>query len=176
MHPRAGGAAIEYDLDGATRFTAVAGLNDTLSPTGRVTFRVFVDDVLMLEESGVTSDSPPINVDVDTNGGSVLRLEVDDEGSNNDDHAVWANALLTGTQNRLTTISIAETAPNGTFVGTYNGNDVDTSDLRYSLEDSANGRFAIDEITGAITVDDANQLDFETERFHTLTVLSLIHI
>ena len=149
VHPRAGGAVIEYDLDGATRFTAVAGLNDTLSPTGQVTFRAFVDDVLVFEESGVTRDTPPIDVDLDTTGGSVLRLEVDAEGSPNDDHAVWANALLTGAVNQPTTISIAETAPNGTFVGTYNGIDIDGGDtLNYSLPDQ-NGPFAIDPNTGA---------------------------
>ena len=87
------------------------------------------------------------------------------------DHAVWANAVLTGAVNQPTTISIAETAPNGTFVGTYNGSDVDLGDtLNYSLFDSANGRFAIDPNTGAIAVADASQLDFETASSHSLTV------
>ena len=73
--------------------------------------------------------------------------------------------------NQPTTISIAETAPNGTLVGTYNGSDVDLGDtLTYSLFDSANGRFAIDPNTGVITVDDANQLDFETASSHMITV------
>ena len=125
----------------------------------------------VFDSVSVDTNSAAVDVDFDTTGGSVLRLEVDPGGSVSADHAVWANATLTGAVNQPTTISIAETAPNGTFVGTYNGSDVDLGDtLNYSLFDSANGRFAIDPNTGAITVADASQLDFETERFHMIVV------
>ena len=169
VFPRLGGAEIEYDLDGANLFTAVAALNDTLSPSGQVTFRAFVDGALVFNSGPVDANTPAIDVDFDTTGGSVLRLEVDSGGSPTEDHAVWANALLTGAQNQPTTISIAETAPFGTFVGTYNGNDIEGDTLSYSLVDQ-NGPFAIDAITGAITVADPSQLDFETETSHTITV------
>ena len=166
-------AVVEYNLDGATRFTAIAGLNDTVLPAGngQVTFRAYVDDVLVFDSGRVDTNSAAVDVDFDTTGGSVLRLEVDPDGQVSADHAVWANATLTGAMNQPTTISIAETAPNGTLVGTYNGSDVDPGDtLTYSLFDSANGRFAIDPNTGVITVDDANQLDFETASSHMITV------
>ena len=165
-------AVVEYDLNGATRFTAVAGINDTIFPTGngQVIFRAYVDGALVFDSGSVDTNSAAVDVDFDTTGGSVLRLEVDPDGVPSTDHAVWANAMLTGAVNQLTTISIAESAPNGTFVGTYNGNDVDVGDtLEYSLVDQ-NGPFAIDASTGAITVVDASQLDFETTRFHTITV------
>jgi hypothetical protein len=44
------------------------------------------------------------------------------------------------------------------------------SDITYSLTDDAGGRFAIDPITGIVTVNSATLLDFETNTTHNITV------
>ena len=61
-------ANIEYALNGATRFTAIAGINDTLIPSGagEVIFRVYLDGVEVFDSGLVTSSTPAIDVDIDT--------------------------------------------------------------------------------------------------------------
>ena len=46
----------------------------------------------------------------------------------------------------------------------------DAGALTYGLEDDADGRFAIDESTGEITVADASTIDYESATEHTLSV------
>ena len=174
IHPVSPSSFVEYDLNGATEFSAVIGLNDTLFQAGEVVFRAFVDGVEVFNSTdlaggNVTTDTPALSVSVDTTGGSTLRLVVESAGVQGADHAVWADAVLTG-PTQVTTISLAESAVNGTLVGTYSGSDVDGDTLTYSLDDSAGGRFTIDADTGEITVADASQLDFETANSHSITV------
>ena len=67
--------------------------------------------------------------------------------------------------------TIAENAVVGTSVDlTASSVDADAtnSDITYTLDDSAGGRFAIDAATGIVTV--ADTLDFETDTFHDITV------
>ena len=93
--------------------------------------------------------TPAIPVSIDTTGGGVLRIEVDAEGGQGFDHFVLADAVLTGGTAQPNIISVAESAADGTVIGTYQGSDPDVGDtLTYSLVDSANGRFAIDPDTG----------------------------
>ena len=69
------------------------------------------------------------------------------------------------------TFSVAENATNRTVVGTVTSSDVDESDVTYSITaGNDNNIFAIDEITGEITVADRTQLDFETVNTHNLTL------
>jgi hypothetical protein len=59
--------------------------------------------------------------------------------------------------------AIAENSAIGTAVGTVSGFDIDADDVvRYSLLDSAGGRFAIDAVSGLITVANGAALDYET--------------
>jgi len=170
VQPDVGTGIVEYDLNGATDFSATIGVNDTLTRFGEVIFRVYVDGVEVFDSGNVTNVTAPIPVSIDTTGGSVLRLEVDSDGPMASDHAVWSNAKLTGGMSSAT-ISVAETATNGTLVGTYAGSDPDAGDtLSYTLVDDATGRFTIDANTGEITVADDSQLDFETTTSHTITV------
>lgn len=75
------------------------------------------------------------------------------------------------TQVTLTNATVLENAANGTVVGTAVGVDADAGDvLAYSLLDSAGGRFAIDPLTGVITVADGARLDFETASGHGIVV------
>ena len=66
--------------------------------------------------------------------------------------------------------SVAENAGIGTAVGiTAQATDADAGDtVTYSLTDDADGRFAIDSVTGAVTV--AAALDFESNASHSITV------
>ena len=173
IHPTAGGSSVtEYDLNGATSFTATAGVSETISGSrGRVSFRIFVDGVEVFDSGLVTNGTPAIPVSIDTTGGSVLRFEVDAEGGQGFDHFVLADAVLTGGVTQPTTISVAESAVDGTVIGTYEGSDPDVGDtLTYTLVDSAGGRFAIDPDTGVITVADSSQLDFESTDSHSIVV------
>jgi hypothetical protein len=67
--------------------------------------------------------------------------------------------------------SVAENSANGTVVGTVTGTDPDAgASLHYALVDDAGGRFAINPVTGAITVANGTLLDYETAHSHQITV------
>ena len=67
--------------------------------------------------------------------------------------------------------SVTENAATGTPVGTVSATDPDVGEtLTYSLTDSAGGRFAINSLTGALTVANGSLLDFEVATSHTITV------
>ncbi|MBE7419638.1 MAG: hypothetical protein HS128_18185, partial [Ideonella sp.] len=68
--------------------------------------------------------------------------------------------------------AVAENAANGTAVGiTASASDTDAGDtVSYSLTDSAGGRFAIDSVTGVVTVANGALLDRETAPSHGITV------
>ena len=67
--------------------------------------------------------------------------------------------------------SIEENSPNGTAVGTVTGTDPGDDTLTYSITGgSGETAFAIDSETGAITVADETQLDFETTPSLTVDV------
>ncbi len=68
---------------------------------------------------------------------------------------------------------VNENAANGTLVGiTASAVDADatTNTVSYSLVNSAGGRFAIDAVTGVVTVADGSLLDREAAASHTITV------
>ncbi len=67
---------------------------------------------------------------------------------------------------------VAENAANGTVVGlTTLATDLDVSDsVSYSLDNNAGGRFAINMITGVVTVADGTLLDRETDSSHNITI------
>ena len=62
----------------------------------------------------------------------------------------------------------------GAVVGiTVSAIDKDTNDIvRYTLSDSADGRFAIDSVTGVVTVADPSKLDASVNSSHNITVLA----
>ncbi|RCW63013.1 cadherin repeat domain-containing protein, partial [Pseudorhodoferax soli] len=69
---------------------------------------------------------------------------------------------------------VAENAANGAAVGiTAQALDPDgTATISYSLSDTAGGRFAIDAVTGVVTVADGTLLDYESATSHQITVLA----
>ncbi|WP_326540719.1 cadherin domain-containing protein, partial [Pseudorhodoferax sp.] len=70
--------------------------------------------------------------------------------------------------------TVAENAVNGTVVGiTAQATDPDgTATVAYSLTDNAGGRFAIDAVTGVVTVADGTLLNYEAATSHQITVLA----
>ncbi len=69
-----------------------------------------------------------------------------------------------------------ENAINGTAVGiTASAFDADATNnvVSYSLDDNANGRFAIDSLTGIVTVADGSLLNYEAATFHGIVVRAL---
>ncbi|WP_280114142.1 tandem-95 repeat protein [Hoeflea sp. BAL378] len=65
--------------------------------------------------------------------------------------------------------SVVENAPVGTVVGiTVNASDVDSANITYTLVNDAGGRFAIDAVTGIVTV--AGAIDYEQATSHTIRV------
>ena len=78
--------------------------------------------------------------------------------------------VSTPTDSDATANAVSENSAGGTIVGvTALSNDADASDsVTYSLDDSAGGRFAIDNSTGLVTV--SGGIDFETSTSHNVTV------
>ncbi len=171
MHaPLSGAATADYAIGGATTFKATIGINDYTTGTfGSVIFRVYVDNVLQYTSATLSSISSPIDVSINTTGGTTLRLEVDNAGNGNTaDHSVWFNARLEGGS---PTLAVAENSANGTVVGSVNRIDSDWGDnATYTLTNNAGGRFSIDSSTGLITVTNSSLLNFESSSSHTITV------
>ncbi len=69
------------------------------------------------------------------------------------------------------TLSVPENSPNTTVVGTVVASDVDGDMLSWAITaGNGSGAFAIDAMTGQITVADGTQLDYETTPQYVLTV------
>ena len=67
--------------------------------------------------------------------------------------------------------AVGEGAANGTSVGIVAGSgDINGGAITYSLVDDADGRFAIDALTGIVTVADGTRLDFEAAAQHEITI------
>ncbi|MEI6481706.1 MAG: VCBS domain-containing protein, partial [Candidatus Saccharibacteria bacterium] len=167
--PATGVGYIDYAIGGATTFKATLGINDYYSGNfGSVQFKVYVDNVLSYSSGTFTSLTAPVDISVNTTGGTTLRLEVNNaDGSNNSDHSIWANARLEGGS---VTLTVAENATNSTVVGSVNRSDADWGDnATYSLIDNAGGRFAIAS-NGQITVANSSLIDFESNPSPTIVV------
>ncbi|MFO1001923.1 MAG: cadherin domain-containing protein [Planctomycetaceae bacterium] len=80
--PSSGVSTVDYAVNGATTFRATIGVNDYTTGTyGSVIFRVYVDGNLQYTSGILSSVSPPIDIAVNTTGGSTLQLEADNSGN-----------------------------------------------------------------------------------------------
>jgi hypothetical protein len=88
---------IVYDLGGKyDRFQAYVGIDDEAASSAQVSFQVWVDGVNVFDSLAMNVNTPTKRVDVPVAGKSLLELVVKDTNSSlNDDHADWADALLT---------------------------------------------------------------------------------
>ena len=72
----------------------------------------------------------------------------------------------------LSNAAVAENAASGTSVGVALTTDATANDsFTYQLLDDAGGRFAIDVITGEVTVLDGSLLDYEQAQSHDITIV-----
>ncbi|KAI8521628.1 hypothetical protein Bbelb_013820 [Branchiostoma belcheri] len=72
-------------------------------------------------------------------------------------------------------LTVAENSPDGTVVGTITATDLDSgifAEITYSLQGSGSDKFAVNNLTGQITVAQGNQLDRETIPLYFLTLLA----
>ncbi|CAN5645722.1 hypothetical protein BH09PLA1_BH09PLA1_06050 [soil metagenome] len=87
---------IVYNLNGQyANFQAAIGVDDEVGNEGNVIFRVYVDGVLIYDSGAMTGASATKLLSLNVAGKSQLRLVVDSNGTNNSDHADWADAKLT---------------------------------------------------------------------------------
>ncbi len=80
-------------VNGAERFQATVGLDDSANGPGSVVFQVLADRKKVFDSGVMRSNTPPKEVDVDLHGVKLLTLKVTDAGDGGTfDHADWANA------------------------------------------------------------------------------------
>ena len=139
------------------------------------------------ETSGVVTLSNGSLVDYETNTSHMITvqalssdgstnaqsftIDVLDDASDNNDYTISKPIDTNSDEN-----AIAENAVNGTFVGiTAYAEDLDTvnNSVSYSLSDNSNGRFAINETSGVVTLSNGSLVDYETNTSHMITVQAL---
>lgn len=165
---------------------------DENSGAGQVVYTVTSDDTADIS-AGVTYSLKPVDdfaaFTIDENSGEVtLTGNPDEESQSSYSFTVLADdGVNTPTEQAVTLAindvnevnaitdtnaaanSVSETAVVGSVVGiTANATDSEGDAITYSLTDSANGRFAINALTGVVTV--ASALDLEYASSHTITV------
>jgi Ca2+-binding RTX toxin-like protein len=119
---------------------------------------------------------------VQASDGALLQLKAGAAGLLRfaDGGSVWftgVEQIRGGTLNHAPTLvelaasTVYEHAPDGSLVGTVAATDPDDGDrLTYALDDDAGGRFAIDALSGAITVADGTLLDHASAAGHDIVV------
>ncbi|MFY0608287.1 MAG: cadherin domain-containing protein [Cyclobacteriaceae bacterium] len=135
-----------------------------------------IDNAFSLNNSGVLSVNNFDAIDFETNPVFTLLVNVSD-GSANVSATITVNLtdvdedVNQAPQINPQTFSLDENSPVGTLVGTIESFDPDGDALTYTITaGNTNNTFAIDGTTGALTVADVSQLDFETTPTFTLTV------
>jgi alpha-galactosidase len=83
------------EINGASRFTAVAGVDDATSTNDPVVFEIMADGQRLWRSGELHKGSPAVNVDVDLRGKKELRLRTLDLGHTlSQAHADWAEGKI----------------------------------------------------------------------------------
>ncbi|MCP3670956.1 MAG: cadherin repeat domain-containing protein, partial [Gammaproteobacteria bacterium] len=152
------GTVVATDPDGDPLDWTITAGNDAGdfaidSSTGAITV------AQALDYETTSSYSLTVEVSDGTNTGSETITVVLDNVNDN-------NPVVTAA-----TFTIAESATNGTAVGTVAATDLDGDSLAWAITAGNTGTaFAIDSSSGDITVADDTQLDYETTSSYSLTV------
>ncbi|WP_153144894.1 retention module-containing protein [Dechloromonas sp. H13] len=162
-----GVTALGSDADSGATITGYTLTNDAggrfaIDP---VTGVVTVANGSLLDYESATSHT--ITVQATSSDGSVGTANFTINLSNVND-----NPVLVADSNAAAN-SVAENAATGTVVGvTALGSDADSGATitGYTLTNDAGGRFAIDPVTGVVTVANGSLLDYESATSHTITV------
>ncbi|WP_330926715.1 LamG-like jellyroll fold domain-containing protein, partial [Candidatus Sororendozoicomonas aggregata] len=116
---------------------------------------VLTDPMLINDTSAGDQSMPAVTALSD----GTVKIVWSSDHSGNDD--VYSKTLALGHE-------VVENAKVGTLVGKVQATDAEGEALTYSLVDDAGGRFAIDPLTGVITV--ARAVDYEAAASHALIV------
>ena len=113
-------------------------------------------------------------LDYETNTNHNVTVEVTDSAGNtyNEAFNINVNDVSESPEDLvLSNNMVDENSNNGTAIGTVTSSDPDGGEtFTYALTDNAGGRFAIDTLTGEVTVADGSLLDFESDTTHDITV------
>lgn len=105
----------------ATRFRAVAGVDDVSLHKGSVVFEVYTDNVRKASSPVMRGQMEPFRFDVDLTGVQIMALVVTTNNDNgNNDHADWANAwieLASSEASRPEAIRLPDPEPDISFTG-----------------------------------------------------------
>ena len=155
----------DTDAGDTANYSIVAG-----NTNGAFGVNVGMGEIIALNSSALDFETTPtfsLTMRVTDGGGLFHEATVTINLTNINEDAVTAITDMDGTVD-----SVAENAANGTLVGIVAfAEDYDVPDtVSYSLDDNASGRFAIDSVTGVVTVADGLQLDYEAATSHSITV------
>src|SRR5882757_7237983 len=173
-------AATNTVLEGAAAGTAVhltASAHDIVGFPITYTLTNNANGAFQIDaHTGVVTVLDPSKIDYESTPGhaSTITVQASDgifTSSQNFTIAVGNVAPVTPTDGNAATNTVVEGAANGTAVGvTVHATDVNGGAITYSLTNNASGAFAIDPLTGVITVADSSKIDFETAPGHAYTV------
>ncbi len=86
---------ITIKTNGASRFTSKIGIDDETNGNGTVEFIVYGNQTIIYQSGIMRGNAAAKSIDLDISAYAYLRLIVTiADGSNNNDHADWADALL----------------------------------------------------------------------------------
>ncbi len=173
---------VDENLSIGTVVGITAQASDSDATNNTVTYSLFDDDggrFAIDANTGVVTTAAALNREVLGASRSITVRATSTDGSTAD--TVFSIAINDLDEFDITAISdndnalnsVAENAANGTVVGVTalaSDSDATTNTITYSLDDDANGRFAIDSVTGVVTVADGSQLNYEVATSHTITI------
>ena len=169
-----GGVVAENAVNGAT-VGVIAAADVDLGDTASFQLTNDADGRFAIDtDTGAITVADASQLNFEDAASHQIAVEVTDATGNTYEESFTINLTdvnETPTDLTLTGGVVAEDAVNGTAVGTIAAADVDLGDTAsFQLTNDADGRFAIDVDTGAITVADASQLNFEDAANHQITV------
>jgi alpha-galactosidase len=101
-------------INGATKFSALVGVDDEVTGRGSIKFMLYLDGKLAYESAEMHGGDQPNLLMLDLTGAKKLTLHVDDvDGDITFDHADWADAKFTVPAGAVAPIALPAEAPPG---------------------------------------------------------------
>ncbi len=161
------GTALATDADAGTSFsgwTESGGTGAAIFEINSGTGAITVTDNSSIDYETTTSYTYTVSVSDGTNTSAIETITINITDEND------VKPVITASQ----TFNIDEDEPNTTSIGTVLATDGDVTATTFSswtiAAGNTNSVFAINSSTGELTVNDANELDYETTTSYTLTL------
>ncbi len=161
------GTLLTTDIDSGDSFTYQL----TNDANGRFTINSATGEITVADGT---------QLDRETNAFHLITVQVTDAGgfTYSESFTIQVNDLnessaSTPIDTHAIVNAVVENAANGSTVGITafaTDDDATNNSITYSLDDDAFGRFAIDSVTGVVTVADGSLLDYETQSSYTIVV------